>query len=124
MKFLFIGLGSIARRHISNLKEICPHVLITVLRSGKGKNRFEDFSRLIDKIVFDASELEAWYDAVFITNPTSMHYETLYKYQEISNYFFIEKPVFQLGTEDISCFLDSGKTYYVACPLRYTSVIQ
>lgn len=37
MKFLFIGLGSIARRHISNLKEICPHALITVLRSGKGK---------------------------------------------------------------------------------------
>ena len=37
--------------------------------------------------------------------------------------FFIEKPVFVTGEEDIAEFEDSGKTFYVACPLRYTGVI-
>ena len=40
MKFLFIGLGSIAGRHITNLKEICPDSHITVLRSGIGKKAY------------------------------------------------------------------------------------
>lgn len=124
MKFLFIGLGSIAKRHISNLKEICPNSSITVLRSGRGNMAYKDIGEIIDQIVFHAGELEAWYDAIFITNPTSMHYDTLCRYQDKSNCFFIEKPAFQLGTENIQEFLESGKTYYVACPLRYTNVIQ
>ena len=38
MKICFAGLGSIARRHIINLKEIWKDdAEITVLRSGKGE---------------------------------------------------------------------------------------
>lgn len=124
MKALFIGLGSIARRHIKNLKEICPQSHITVLRSGMEKSVPAMLHGIIDKVLFNPSELEYWYDTVFITNPTSMHYETLLKYLYKSNCFFIEKPVFQLGTENIERFLEKKKTYYVACPLRYTNTIQ
>lgn len=124
MKFLFIGLGSIAGRHITNLKEICPDSHITVLRSGIGKKVSSTICEIIDCILINTCELEDWYDAVFITNPTSMHYDTLLRYQDKSNCFFIEKPVFQSGTENIRRFLVSDKTYYVACPLRFTNVIQ
>lgn len=124
MKVLFIGIGSIAGRHIKNFKEICPHSHITVLRSGIGKSLPITLQGIIDKILFKASELEDWYDAVFVTNPTSMHYDTLLSYADKSNYFFVEKPVFQLGTENIQMLQETNKTYYVACPLRYTNVIQ
>ncbi|NBJ92528.1 Gfo/Idh/MocA family protein [Parablautia muri] len=124
MKFLFIGLGSIARQHINNLKELCPNGCITVFRSGKGKRLTRELGEIIDRTVYNIYELEPWYDAVFITNPTSMHYDSLCRYQDKSDHFFIEKPVFQTGTEDIRRFLESEKTYYVACPLRYTNVIQ
>lgn len=62
---------------------------------------------------------------MFITNPTRLHYETLQKVQDHAKHFFIEKPVFETGKEDIASLqLKKDSVYYVACPLRYTNVIQ
>lgn len=125
MKVLFIGLGSISGRHIRNLKEILNEsVIVSVLRSGKGKEISSGLKDNIDRIITDDNDLEMNYDAIFITNPTSMHYETLERYQNYSDAFFIEKPVFITGEEDISPFSDITKKYYIACPLRYSNVIQ
>lgn len=120
MEVLFIGLGSIARRHISNLLQICPDVSITVLRRSQEVDKDEQFPI---KIVTNIAE-DDYFDAVFITNPTSMHYQTLMKYQKLSNTFFVEKPVFTTGEEDLSSFCNNTKKYYVAAPLRYSNVIQ
>lgn len=125
MELLFIGLGSIAKRHIKNIREL-PYekVVISVLRSGYGQDISEEYSRLINHILTSDEMLGNHYDAVFITNPTSMHYDTLKKYNELSDAFFIEKPVFFLeDKKDISIF-DPNKKYYVAAPLRYCNVIQ
>ncbi len=125
MNLLFIGLGSIAKRHISNLRGLFGDELnITVLRSGKGKPLADEARVMIDRVCTSEDGLETHYDAVFITNPTSFHYESLNKYHDKSDTFFIEKPVFVTGEEDISAFLNKGKKYYVACPLRYCNVIQ
>lgn len=125
MKVCFIGLGSIAVRHIKNLKEILGGELsVSVLRSGKGKGITGETEALIDHICYHDSELEQRYDAVFITNPTNLHYTTLLKYKYLSKYFFIEKPVFETGEETLYPFHDDGNIYYTACPLRYTNVIQ
>lgn len=125
MNVCFIGLGSIATRHIKNLKHLLgKNVSISVLRSGKGRKIDAITQSLIEHVYFDESELDSEYDAVFITTPTSMHYESLLKYRHLSKYFFIEKPVFDTGKEDLSLFMDDGNVYYVACPLRYSNVIQ
>lgn len=125
MKICFIGLGSIARRHIENLKLLLGEsVSIDVLRSKQGKNIDKRIEMYVHRIYYEDNEIDSMYDAIFITNPTSMHYETLLRFLDRSNYFFIEKPVFANGNEDITPFLNKGKTYYVACPLRYTNVIQ
>lgn len=125
MKVCFTGLGSIAGRHIRNLRELLgDRVRITVLRSGMGAAAGRDIAPLIDRICAGEGELEASYDALFITNPTFLHYDTLLKYHRFSDAFFIEKPVFMDGNEELLPFKDSGKKYYVACPLRYTDVIQ
>lgn len=125
MQICFIGIGSIGKRHILNLKEILgDKVQIDVLRSGNGSLLSDEIRKCVRKECFSSAELENKYDAVFITNPTAMHYVTLEKYLEKSDSFFIEKPVFVTGEEDVSVFLESKKTFYVACPLRYTNVIR
>ena len=124
-RFLFIGLGSIAKRHILNLRSIIGLDLsITVLRSGKGKTLQGSIPKCIDALCTSDAELADYYDAVFITNPTSLHYETLRKYDSFSDTFFIEKPVFVTGRESIDNWLAMDKIFYVACPLRYSNVIQ
>ena len=125
MKILCIGFGSIAKRHIRNLKSVFNNnISIDVLRSGKGKPILDEFNYYINRIIMTDEEFEdLYYDSIFITNPTFLHYDSLMKYHDMSDAFFVEKPVFITGNEDISGLLDS-KSYYVACPLRYTNVIQ
>lgn len=125
MKVCFVGLGSIAKRHIRNLKEILDDTVdITVARRKKNAEIESPLKDMISHIISYEDELAEQYDAIFITNPTSLHYETLKKYLRYSNFFFIEKPVFLTGEEEISAFMKKEKTFYIACPLRYTNVIQ
>ena len=125
-KVCFIGLGSIATRHIKNLKVIFgDKVEIDALRSGNGRPLDEPLQSMIGQVYYDYGSLPKDYDVMFITNPTRLHYETLQKIQDNAKHFFIEKPVFETGNEDVrNLQLKKGSVYYVACPLRYTNVIQ
>lgn len=65
------------------------------------------------------------YDAIFITNPTTMHIDTLHKLMNKLRTFFIEKPLRPMGCkEDSIDSLPSDKVFYVACPLRYTGIVR
>lgn len=127
MKFCFVGIGSIGKRHIRNLHFVCQErnidCNIHVLRSTLKKLE-EDIESLIDKEVNSYDSLDDFYDAVFITNPTYKHYDTLKRLLAKSNCFFVEKPVFDCTDIEIGCFLETNKKIYVACPLRYTSVLR
>lgn len=125
-KVCFIGLGSIASRHMKNLKDIFgEEIEIDVLRSGNGKPLDAALQSMIGQVYYDYANLPMDYDVMFITNPTRLHYETLLKVQNHAKHFFIEKPVFETGKEDIASLkLKKDSVYYVACPLRYTNVIQ
>ncbi|MCO5385905.1 MAG: gfo/Idh/MocA family oxidoreductase [Desulfosporosinus sp.] len=127
MKACFVGTGSIGKRHIRNLYEICSErqmdLEIHVFRSSK-TTLPDDIARLVNKQLFDYRELRDTYDAIFITNPTSVHYQTLQDIGAYSNCFYIEKPLFETKRKNIAALnLSDKKTYYIACPLRYTNVI-
>lgn len=127
MKVCFIGLGSIATRHIENLDYMYgdQNLSIDVLRSGIGEPLSVEFKKKINCVYQNYNELPQDYDVIFITNPTKLHYETLKKAHDFGKHFFIEKPVFETGKEDIkSLGLRDESVYYVACPLRYTNIIQ
>ena len=126
MKVCVVGLGSIGARHILNMCSIWgEQIHIDLLRSGKGRDIPKNIADGIQSIYFSYQELPKDYDAIFITNPTKMHYETLEKCQKHANNFFVEKPIFMTGEENITQFMDDkNKLFYVACPLRYTNVIQ
>jgi len=123
MKFCFVGVGSIATKHINALKKIDPTISIHAFRTGKSKfiSKVQNF---IDKEVYDFNDLDNSYDAVFICNPTNMHYDTLVKFKDKSNYFFVEKPVFDKNYSEKELEIFADKNIYVACPLRYHKVLQ
>lgn len=128
MNLAFVGMGSIGKRHFRNvtayLKQQGTPFSIDVYRSGQGGHLDEDISKNIrEELPLDGG-ISRQYDAVFITNPTSLHYETLRQFSQTARAAFIEKPVFD--TPDISLEalnLPETGIYYVACPLRYHPII-
>lgn len=127
MKVCFAGSGSIGKRHIKNLSDIMErmgeNLIIHLFRRQIGQLD-DSIAGLIERQIDKMEELDEKYDAVFICNPTSLHYETLSQFLNRTDNFFIEKPVFDVMhiKADLSIF-PLNKVYYTACPLRYTSVL-
>lgn len=129
-KIAFVGLGSIATRHLKNVAAFLSNrgntYSIDLYRSQM-RPLPEGLAALVKEVYLYADEMPATrqYDVVFVTNPTSMHYETLEKFCKNTKSFFIEKPVFDSTSVDESIFEKlKGITSYVACPLRYNAVLQ
>ena len=124
LKVCFIGIGSIAKRHIKNLREIAEEkgfdIHIDALRRGTG------YYTGIEKIYNKFDDIPSDYDAIFITNPTDQHLHTLQHVHDKSKNFFIEKPVVDVSQIDLAEMFNLRKNsvYYVACPLRYNAVIR
>ncbi|MBO7426504.1 MAG: Gfo/Idh/MocA family oxidoreductase [Clostridiales bacterium] len=122
----FVGVGSIAKRHIKNLRAICPTrgLNITIDAYRRSSSSYE--AEGVDRVFTDLKDMEAHYDAVFITNPTEYHLDALRSFHEVSDHFFIEKPLVSLKQLDSASGFPFRKdaVYYVACPLRYNAVIQ
>ena len=129
LKVCFIGIGSIAKRHLRNLKEICAEngreVSVDALRTGNSPLP-EDVSGLISNVFHSEYEMPTDYDAIFITNPTDYHIETLKKVHNKGKHFFIEKPITSFRNLESVKEVEyrESSIYYIACPLRYTNVIQ
>lgn len=130
-KIAFVGLGSIATRHLKNVHSYLASqgdsCIVDLYRSSLGKSLADDLQPLVSNTFLYADSLptDRKYDAVFVTNPTSMHYETVMRFAQHTDSFFIEKPVFDSTTVDESIFKAiEGISSYVACPLRYNAVLQ
>ncbi|WP_295916182.1 Gfo/Idh/MocA family oxidoreductase [uncultured Anaerovibrio sp.] len=125
MKVCFVGIGSIAKRHIRNLGEICNErgidLQIDAFRRFS-KDKPEGFSNIYKAI----ESVPTDYDIIFITNPTEKHLETLRLFHDKGKHFFIEKPVVSVNqiNEAKEFQLHDIAVYYIACPLRYNAVIQ
>lgn len=122
MEFLIVGYGSMGQRHARNLRKICAKnglsCSIDLLRT-----RSTDAPEEIRGVYTSKDQFPGTYDAIFITNPTATHYETLVDLIELSGAFFIEKPVFDRTDYDLD-FLDrEEKVLYVAAPMHYKPAI-
>ena len=120
----FIGIGSIAKRHIHNLREICHDRKVRI--SIDAYRRKREAIDGVDEVYTDKRMVPTDYDIIFITNPTEFHLDALRTFHDCAKHFFIEKPVVTLTqTEEAKQFrLKPDSVYYVACPLRYNAVIQ
>lgn len=86
MRVLIIGLGSIASKHINALRSINGSVEIFALRSSQS-NQEEGVTN-----IFDWKEIPSDIHFVLISNPSSEHYQTIWKASELGVPLFIEKP--------------------------------
>lgn len=124
MKVLIIGLGSIALKHVKALQELYPSVVIYALR------RKAELSKGIKGVIeiFDINEIDIdSIDFILISNPTSVHYDTIQKVIRYKKPLFIEKPLFDaLSKEAKELITEVEKqeiTTYVACNLRFLKSI-
>lgn len=129
-KIAFVGLGSIGKRHLKNLTDILlkrgDGYSIDAYRSSEGHELPQDIKSLLTcEYLLSDGLPDVTYDMVFVTNPTSIHWDTIQKFKGCTKSFFIEKPVFDITDVDVSHLpLTSDIISYVACPLRYNPVLQ
>ncbi|MBP2636936.1 MAG: putative dehydrogenase [Firmicutes bacterium] len=123
------GLGSIGTRHLQNtiavLHEQGRSCTFDLIRNGQNRELAGDIAQYVNKIYNYCDEIEDDYDVIFVTNPTHQHFTTIQQFASKTKHMFIEKPVFDKTDISLEALtLKTGSVYYVACPLRYTDVIQ
>ncbi|MDM1352177.1 Gfo/Idh/MocA family oxidoreductase [Myroides marinus] len=119
MKVLIVGLGSIAKKHISAINQVIVNCEIFALRSSINSEKIEG--------VFDLYTVEECqnvrFDFIVISNPTSEHYNVIKELSKLKVPLFIEKPLFSEVTTDTDDLVRSinklGIVTYVACNLRF-----
>lgn len=105
MKILFIGMGSIGQRHLQNIQSLYgKDVECFAMRNTSHNNHIKDgvatpvkdLNEYYQIGVFqtlDEALNEYAYDAVFITNPSSLHSEVILKCLDYQINIFVEKPL-------------------------------
>lgn len=127
---LFIGLGSIGSRHLKNLSEICRErgieLNVTALRSDLNRALREGVEELLSVQLPDlGEEITGHYDIAFVTNPTSLHADTVMRLKGKADALFVEKPIFSNDciNLEIDKVFGSCVRAYVAAPMRYSTVM-
>jgi predicted dehydrogenase len=95
MKALIIGLGSIGRRHLANLRMIEPSADITVWRQhSKPEEKLTSSSFEADRIVYSMEDaLNAKPDFAVIASPAAFHVETAIVLALNGIQMLVEKPL-------------------------------
>lgn len=128
-KIAIIGFGSIGKRHLINIDQVFKkrgiEYSVDLIRRKTSIEIDKSIAKLVSNIFTEDEDIPNDYDVIFITNPTHLHFDTIKKYSSKSKNMFIEKPVFDKVLVDLKDLnLNPDGIYYVACPLRYTEVIQ
>lgn len=130
LKVCFIGIGSIAGKHIKNLHEICDEckidLTVDALRRPDSQKNDHKKAEGIEQVYTSVQDMPDDYDVIFITNPTDIHIQTLQQVHKKGKHFFIEKPIVSVARAgEAARFKGRGSSvYYVACPMRYKKVLQ
>ncbi|MDL2294407.1 Gfo/Idh/MocA family oxidoreductase [Ruminococcaceae bacterium OttesenSCG-928-D13] len=122
---LFVGLGSIGRRHLADLRALCAErqlpLFVTALRATENPLPPET-GALVDRELPMLPEGER-FDMAFITGPTQLHAAAVAGLKGRVGSFFIEKPIFEGVDHDLEALgLGPGQKAYVAAPLRWTAL--
>lgn len=121
LKFLVAGFGSIGKRHFSNLKKI-GGVEVNVLTR---RQKLETPGAIVYHSLEEA--LHQDFDAVFITNETSLHIPTALPFAERGCNLFIEKPLSD-SMKDVDRLVDlaskKGLKVMIGYDMRFHPVVK
>jgi len=94
MRVLVIGLGSIGRRHLANLRLVEPTAHVTIYHQHSKPWGAAEVQPLADHVVYQLKDaLDTKPDVALITNPASLHIETGLALARQGIHLFIEKPL-------------------------------
>ena len=122
MKVLIIGLGSIAHKHIAALKTLVPDCKIYALRSNQLGSEVEGVSNC-----YSLAEVPSDISFIIISNPTSLHLQTIKEVSHFGAPLFVEKPPIDSlsHVDDLTRLVRSLEIpTYTAFNLRFHPVIQ
>ncbi len=124
VKILVVGLGSIGRRHIKNLKAVDPSLDLALWRQHSQSADLGDVSGLVSQVFFEEAKALAWgARAVVIANPAPMHIPAALRFAGSGAHLFIEKPL-SVSLEDIDRLqkicLDKALVVMVGYVLRFS----
>jgi len=91
MKYLIAGLGSIGRRHLTNLITLGQKDII-LYRSGLRKTNEPELQKFPTEYDLERA-LETKPDAVIISNPTALHLDVAIPAVKSGCHLFLEKPI-------------------------------
>ena len=87
-----VGLGSIGRRHVRNLKRLRPELEITLVRSGKGPAWPEQ--QFAQRVVMTSAEaIRAGAQAAIVSSPAPFHVSQSMEWLKAGKPMLIEKPL-------------------------------
>jgi len=122
MKVLFIGFGSIARKHYNALRDLFPDAVCYALRSGKN---YEIIDGLVN--LYDWIEVPNDMTFAIVSTPTFRHTKDILMLLEYRIPIMLEKPISN-SLEGLDVISEKIKTLsihtYVACNLRFLPVIK
>lgn len=122
MKPLIIGFGSIARKHLTALRELEPEAEVFALRSSASHEAIEGVASIVS-----LEELRDPPDFVIVSNPTVFHAASIREASGLGCPLFIEKPVLSdLSEADgiLNLVREKKLLTYTACNLRFHPVIR
>ena len=117
MNILIIGLGSIAKKHILAINKIINEATIYAYRSTSNS---ESINGIINVNSLDSIDFVI--DFIIISNPTSLHEETIIRCLKFNCPLFIEKPAL-LDLRNANVIIKQLKNAniatYVGCNMRF-----
>lgn len=125
MKILIAGLGSIGQRHLSNLWSLGMRDLLVYRARGLDVPQLEQWKIPVYRDLEEA--LGAKPDAVFVTNPTSLHLSVALPAARRGCHLFIEKPLSHdlQGVEELKRLVRVNRLVaLVGCQLRFHPGLQ
>ncbi len=117
MKLLFIGLGSIAKKHIKSIQSIDESIEIFALRHSKTSKEMKGVNSL-----FDWSNVDFVPDGILICNPTQLHEQAIMQAIKFACPLFIEKPALHdlTSAEKLISQIDNQNIItYIGLDLRF-----
>lgn len=122
MKFLIIGLGSIAKKHIAAIQKEFSNAEIYGLRSSVNSSTYKGIVN-----IYSLKDLEIQPDFIIISNPTHLHVSAISECLKFKVPLFIEKPLSH-SLKEIENILETIRENniqtYVACNLRFLDSLQ
>jgi hypothetical protein len=103
MNSLLIGLGSIAKKHISALRDLKIDFNIYALRSNNNAEQEDGIES-----IFNLEDINVVFDFAIISNPTHLHFEYIQKLAHKGIDLFIEKSIEII---DQNCYISEFELY-------------